>query len=224
MNMHSKRNGLFAVAGGLLLAAAISAQSGFFATMTIDGDYSDWASVPVLDSDLADNVGSVDIATTQIANDANYLYIRNTYHGTVSQPTYIALDVDQNTATGFDVFGMGLAGSEAGWQNDFPFTQAAGVFNDGQGMSGEFFGSGAALLVTSGDNSARELAISLDILFNSDSSPVFADDTFTLLLYTDVGGNDVSAPIPYTLAIPEPTSALLAGLGAWLLILIRRRR
>ena len=104
------------------------AMAGTFKTITIDDDYSDWVGVPVLDSDPADNPGSVDIADTQMANDNDYLYIRNTFHGGLSLPTYIALDVDQNTATGYDIFGLGLVGSEAGWQNDFPFTQSAGVF------------------------------------------------------------------------------------------------
>lgn len=224
MTAYTRRSRFVAGVGGLLLAAGISAQGGFYTTITIDGDYSDWASVPIVDSDPEDNVGSVDIATTQIANDANYLYIRNTFHGELSLGTTLALDVDQDTSTGFDIFGLGLVGSEAGWQNDFPFTQATGVFNDGQGMSGEFFGSGAALLSPFADGSSRELAISLDILFNGDGSPVFQGDTFTLLFWTDRGDTDVTAPITYTLAIPEPGTAMLAGLGAWLLMWIRRRR
>ncbi len=58
-----------------------SLHAGTFKTIVIDDEYSDWTGVPVVDSDPADNVGSVDLADTQIANDANYLYIRNTYHG-----------------------------------------------------------------------------------------------------------------------------------------------
>ena len=209
-------------AGGLALALA-GAASASYLTITIDGDYSDWATVPVLDDDPADNPGSVDLWQTQIANDDNYLYLRNTYHGDLALSTFLALDVDQNPATGYDVFGLGLIGSEASWQNDYPFTQATGVWNDGLGMSGEFFGSGAALLDAYADSNSRELAISLDILFNQDSSPVFPDDSFTLLFYTDAGAGDVSAPIAYTLAVPEPSAlALLAvgGLAVWL----RRRR
>ncbi len=136
---------------------------------------------------------------------------------------FIALDVDENTATGFDIFGLGLIGSEAGWQNDFPFTQSTGNFNDGNGMSGDFFGSGAALLAPFADAPSRELAISLDIIFNADGSPVFPDDTIKLLLWTDQGAGDVTAPISYTLAVPEP-AGLALGLVGWVLCLFRRRR
>lgn len=210
----------------LIFAASASfsnTQAGTFRTIAIDGDYSDWAGVPVLDSDPADNPGFVDMADTQLANDNDFLYIRNTYHSALSLGTFIALDVDENTSTGFDVFTLGLIGSEAGWQNDFPFTQATGVFNDGQGMSGEFFGSGAALLDNFADSSSRELALSLNTLFNSGGTPVFPDDSFTILIYTDQGGGDVSAPISYVLAVPEPTTAALLLLGG-LAIAARRRR
>ncbi|MEQ9453453.1 MAG: PEP-CTERM sorting domain-containing protein [Phycisphaeraceae bacterium] len=201
------------IAAGALLSLAPLAMAGTFKTITIDGDYSDWADVPVLDSDAADNVGSVDIADIQIANDNDFLYIRYTHHTAQSLGTFIALDVDSNVGTGFDVFGLGLIGSEAGWQNDFPFTQGTANFNNGFGMSGDFFGSGAALLDDFSDGSSSELAISLDITFNEDGSPVFADDTFTILLWTDLLNGDVNAPVTYTLAVPEPASAAMALVG-----------
>jgi hypothetical protein len=206
----------------LLIAGAASAT---FTTITIDGDFSDWAGVPVAVSDPADNVGEVDLADIQIANDADFLYLRMTYHAALAESTYIALDVDENTATGFDVFSLGLIGSEAAWQNDFPFTQSTGVFNDGGGMSGDFFGSGAALLSPSGNSSSRELALSLAATFNVGGTPVFPDDSIRLLIYTDAGpSGDVASPISYTLSvIPEPSTlalVLLGGLG----IAARRRR
>jgi hypothetical protein len=135
---------------------------------------------------------------------------------------YIALDIDSNTATGYDVFGAGLIGSEAGWQNDFAFAQATGVFNSGA-LSGDYFGGGHALLAPFADATAsRELAISLDALFAADNSPVFPDGSFTLLFWTD-NGFDVSAPITYTLAVvPECSTFVLTSLAA--IAVVWRRR
>jgi hypothetical protein len=197
--------------------------AGTFATITIDDDYSDWAGIPVLDSDGGDNAGGPDIGDTQIANDDDYLYIRNTFPNSLSLSTYIALDVDNNPATGYDIFSLGLVGSEAGWQNDFAFSQSTGVFNSGS-LSGDFFGGGHALLSPFADAPSRELAISLDALFASDNSPVFPDDTITLMLWTDGGSGDVSAVINYTLAVvPECTSLVLMSLAAIGLAWQRRR-
>lgn len=172
-----------------------------FRTITIDNAYGDWAGVPVAASDPLDNAGAVDLADVQIANDLDFLYVRNTYHSASSLNTFLSIDVDENPATGFDVAGLGLVGAEASWQNDFPFTSSTGVFNDGNGMSGEFFGSGAALLQPFANATSRELAISLDIVRNVDGSPVFPDDTIRLLFWTDSGAGDVVL-VTYTLATP----------------------
>jgi len=210
------------------IAAAFSlspAYAGTFRTIAIDNDYSDWVGVPVLDSDGGDNTGGPDIGDTQIANDENNLYIRNTFPNNDSMQTYIALDIDSNPATGYDIFGLGLVGSEAGWQNDFAFRQSTGVFNSG-GLSGDYFGGGHALLTPFADaTTTRELAISLHSLFASDNSPVFPDGSFSLMIWTD-SGFDVSARIDYTLAtaVPEGTTMALASLAPVVLLCVRRRR
>lgn len=215
---------------GLLTLFCATASAGTFKTITIDDDHSDWVGVPVVDSDPADNAGSVDIAETQIANDNDFLYIRNTFHSNLSLGLFTGIDVDENVATGFDIFGLGLIGQDSGWQNDFPFTSSnglgGGVFNDGQGMTGDFFGSGAALLDAFADSNERELAISLDIVRNLPTTlvEVFPDDTVRLLFWTDQGSGDVSAVIDYTLAvIPEPASVGLALAAFGCLAMVRRR-
>ncbi|MEM8493932.1 MAG: PEP-CTERM sorting domain-containing protein [Planctomycetota bacterium] len=217
--MKRARFGLTSAAAGFALCGA-AAHAGTFTTITVDGAYSDWDSVPALDTDAADNAGFVDFAVTKIANDDDFLYIYNSFHEAKSLGAFTALDVDSDTGTGFDVFGLGLIGSEAGWQNDFPFTQDAANFNNGSGMSGEFFGSGAALLTPFADGVERELAISLDVVFNA-GGDVFADDTFDLLFWTDQGAGDVTGAISYTLAVPEPATLSLTALGA--LAMLRRR-
>ena len=200
-----------------------AAHGGTFLTATIDGDFSEWAGITVIDSDPTDNPGFVDFGDIRIANDNNYLYINVQYPGSLALGTFISIDVDSNTATGFDIFGLGLVGAEASWQNDFPFTNSTGIYNNGFGMSGDYFGSGAALIDTFADGPQREWAISLDILFNEDNSPVFDDANFTILIWTDQGATDVSSAINYTLAVPEPATPLLVA-AAGLAALRRRRR
>jgi hypothetical protein len=216
---------LVALAIAAVFGLCSTLRAGTFKTITINNDYSDWVGVPVLDSDGGDNAGGPDIGDTQIANDENNLYIRNTFPNNDSMQTYIALDIDSNPATGYDIFGAGLIGSEAGWQNDFAFRQSTGVFNSGA-LSGEYFGGGHALLSPFADATTdRELAISLGALFASDNSPVFPDDTFTLLIWTD-NGFDVSAPITYTLAavIPEASTVALFALAVATVLSHLRRR
>lgn len=205
------------------LGLCVSASAGTFATMSIDGVFTDWAGIPVVDSDGGDNAGSVDIGDVQIANDDDFLYLSVTFPNTLSSQVFISLDIDNDTATGFDVFSLGLAGSDAAWQNDFAFAQSAGVFNSGA-LAGDHFGGGHALISALGDAAQKEWAISLDATFATGGAPVFPDDDFTVLIWTDQGAGDVSAPIAYTLAtIPEPSSAVLALLSVAGLALRRRR-
>ena len=207
---------------------AAPALAGTYKTITIDDLYGDWAGVPVVDSDAGDNFGGPDIGDTQIANDGQYLYIRNTFPNNLTLSTYIAIDADQNPATGFDIFGLGILGSEAGWQNDFGFSQATGTFNSGPLIGADFFGAGHALLSPFGNFSQRELAISLANA-NNGGLATFPGNAIRLLIYTDTGtgadglpagfpgdsglNGDISAVIDYTLAVPEPASAYLLMLG-----------
>jgi hypothetical protein len=218
--------------------SAVPLFAGTFKTITIDDAYADWAGVPVVDSDAGDNSGGPDIGDTQIANDGQYLYIRNTFPNSLQLSTYIAIDADQNPATGFDVFSLGILGSEASWQNDFGFSQATGTFNSGPLIGADFFGAGHALLSPFGNFPQRELAISLANA-NNGGLPTFPGNAIRLLVYTDTGvgadglpagfpgdsglNGDISAVIDYTLAVPEASSgllALVAGFG----LAVRRRR
>ena len=213
-----------AVMGACVLAANTFA--GTYANITIDGNTADWASVPVAYSDATVDAAPIDLATIQLANDNNYLYIRLTY-GTAVNPNggsgvFLAVDNDNNPATGFDVYGLGLVGAEAGWQNDFPFEQATGVFNTGGGITG---GAGAISPYFT-TTTEQEYAISRSATFTASSLPVFPGNSFTLLAYTVDGTADVAGPVQYTFAsVPEPTSLTLVGLGLLMTVrLVHRRR
>mgnify|MGYP001411195680 CR=1 FL=1 len=183
--------------------AMIAARSfAVYTNIVVDGLYDDWSGVPVVASDVSgDNDTGPDLATLQVANDASNLYLRVTYHADVNPnagpSVLVALDNDVNLGTGFDVFGLGLVGSDAGWQNDFPFQQAAGNFN-----SGTVSGGGAAIAPYNTVTTAQEYAIPLTALFDAGGLPVFPDDTFRLMIYTDpTAANETMGPVTYTLSV-----------------------
>jgi len=221
--IRSKATALVLLAAGLL---ARQASAGTYANITIDGNTADWAGVPVAYTDATGDASPIDIATIQLANDNNNLYIRLTY-GTAVNPNsgsgvFLAFDTDNNPATGYDIYGLGLVGAEAGWQNDFPFEQATGVFNTGGGITG----GGAAISPYFTTTTEQEYAISRSATFTTSGLPVFSGNSFTLLVYTVDGTADVAGPVPYTFAaVPEPTSLALVGLGLLMAVgMLRSRR
>ena len=107
-----------------------SARAGTFKTIAIDGDFTDWAGVPVLASDPTGDGAPIDYGDVQIANDANNLYLRVTYrtavNPNVSPSSFLSFDTDNNVATGFNIYGDNIVGAEASFQNDFGFEQRTG--------------------------------------------------------------------------------------------------
>lgn len=221
------RHGLFLLGGFLMaLLFAQPSSAGNYANIVIDDLYSDWAGIPLADSDPADTPGGIDIADVQVANDDTYIYLHITYHTPNSFNTYYSFDTDNNVATGFNIYGLNLVGSEAAWVNDFDFDQRAG-FNIGtlkDGSGNPEPAAGAALLSSFVNSSEREVAIRRDTTFDPFVGPgaVFPGNTFTMLVWTDQG--DVSHAISYTLAVPEPNVFALGMLGVTGLATVFRRR
>lgn len=179
----------------------------FYTNIVVDGSFSDWSAVPLVAMDPSgDHGGGPDLAMLQVANDETNLYLHVQYHAAInpnaSTSVMLAVDNDGNLGTGFNVFGLGLIGSEAGWQNDFPFQQTNGVFN-----SGSISGGGAAIAPYNSVTIEQEYAIRLDALFDGDGSPVFPADAFDLLVYTDpTAANETMGPVSYALSnrVEEP--------------------
>ncbi|HEX2474204.1 MAG TPA: hypothetical protein VHK01_05640 [Lacipirellulaceae bacterium] len=216
---------------GALVALALiagSARSGTFANISIDDVYTDWVGVPEVVVDAADTSTGPDIATVQVANDNTYLYIRLRYHSADSFPTYLAIDNDSNASTGFNIFGLGVVGSEAGYADDFDFDQRAG-FNIGtlkDPVRPTEPESGSAALSSFTESTDREMAIRLDTTFDPfvGQGDVFPTDSFRLLLYSldaTFAQADITVPVQYTLAVPEPGSIVMV-LVATATLLIRR--
>lgn len=203
-----------------LWTASALAASAFYANITIDGDFSDWNGVPEIGTDPSDNAGSIDLATMQAANDENFVYLRYTLAESINPQSgggiFLAVDEDNNTATGFDIFGLGLVGSEAGWQNDFAFEQSGGVFNTG-------FALDNATYTASPYNSATvsvEIRIPRIASHNNTALPIFPADggTVRFAFWTEEGADDFmsgsytfSAPILFSTSLVTSVAALQIG-------------
>lgn len=222
MKRHIDHFILAAVLAGLIPASQAVAQvtaPSFYATgIQVQGEaegteFDDWAGVPIAVMDPADNPGDfegrpfIDYANLQVANDSEFLYLHMSYHNTSSFNTFIGIDLDADASTGFDLFQLGLIGSDVGYQNDFPFQQSAGVYNINVALTGGPFSTGGALIYTFWDQDGmdKEWAIPLDLGLgfatgDPASTVAFRNDTIDILFYTEEGAGDIHDVVRYTLA------------------------
>lgn len=211
-------SGLVGLGMGLLMPVAASA-------VVIDGDFSDWAALPTLNVDTSGGT-TVDFAEVKATNDNDFVYFYYQLHTATNPLTapgggvFLGIDIDANAATGFDIFGFGAVGSEAAWQNDFPFEQDTGNFNTGAGLSDATYAAAPF------NTSTTQVEISIPIIAtrNSNNANIFSDQqNFGFAFYTtgpDGDSDFISGN--YTVVIPEPASLALIGLGG--LAMLGRRR
>lgn len=86
-----------------------SVYSGTFANITVDGDPSDWAGIPVLITDpLGNNPPNDDLLSVKVANDENFVYFLKEYADVpVLVGSRVYLDTDLDTSTGCLLTGVG---------------------------------------------------------------------------------------------------------------------
>lgn len=171
------------------------AMAGTFKNISVDGDFGDWAGVPLLDSDPLDNpAGVVDYADIYVANDDNYLYIRYTLHAPKDPSGWqqnLFIDADNTGGTGYGANGLG---SEMLIQSGTGYQEKNGGFNEGN-INGLGW-----LAAPAGVGTQFEVRIARAATNASDSTPVFSSGTIALLLESDATPNEwaPSSPIVYT--------------------------
>jgi len=224
---------LLALAAVFATAAVSSSFAGTYANISVlDESFDDWAGIDAVYTDPIGDGDPGDIHQIFLANNDTHLFIRVVFNAEInpnagSPSLFIGIDNDSNTATGFDVYGLGLIGSEAAWQNDFAFEQATGVFNTGATTSGANAGISPYYTVTI----QQEISISRAAIIDAgNNQQVFPNTSFNLALYFNAGTvDDFAGPVAYTFAsstIPEPSAAaIFAGAGVLSLAFgLRRRR
>lgn len=187
----------------LLCGGAIA---GTFKNINVDGSFGDWAGVPLLDTDSADNPTGVDYSGVYVANDDNYLYIRFTLHASADPFTWqqnIFIDGDNNPATGYGANGLG---SEMLIQSGAGYQEKNGGFNEG-GIIGLGWSAAPA-----GAGTQFELRISRGAKYSSDSMPVFASDTIALVLESDASPNEWAPTTPVLYKFETAPVALTTNL------------
>ena len=203
---------------GSLTAIAVSlltltCSAGTYKHITIDGDFSDWAGVPVAYTQPADTTLSIAYTNIYVANDENYLYIRfaiATSDNPFTSFQNIFLDTDNDTATGY--LAQGYVGSEMLIQGGSGYDERNGGFNSGtvNGLGWQAAPAAPAM--------EFEVSIARNATFASDGSLVFTNETIALLLESEDSSYTpqervpaVVGGLPYTFA--EPPSALTTNLA-----------
>ena len=213
----------FVLGIGLFSACNCVTVAGTFKSITIDGDTSDWAGIApaYTDEDGVNNPSGVDFQNVYLANDANYLYIRFT----LMQPadpvtlgnTYIWLDNDNNSSTGFHPFGNPLFGSSVMIIGDQAYQEAGGGFNEGTLSAGVAYGASA---IPGTDFEFRIARNVTGVAGAFAGVPLLDNSTIEVQLASETGNGDSLPSFPnygslsYTFAaVPEPASCALMGLG-----------
>jgi len=209
----------------LALAAVLfagSVHAGVYVPIVIDGDFSDWAGVPVAyaNENGVNNPTGVDYQNVYLANDSSYLYIRFTLQASadpLAGNSYIWIDNDNNASTGFHPFGNPNFGSSLMIINSVAYQQAEGTWNEGTLTSADVAYGASSIPGT--DFEFRISLATTGVSGAFDGVPLLNNSTLKIQFASETGTGD-SLPawdnygnLSYTIAVPEPTTAAFLGFG-----------
>lgn len=241
--MKTKSRTIITILGLLFCVLCVKAQTvapGDYRTITIDGDFSDWAGVSQVFAEDLPNVGPgsggrLDFRNVYVANDDTYVYLRFTTYETLWVNWRFTVWVNGDTSDSNGFFSEGqpwkfrvIEGE--GYQTVRANEDGPSQFNDGT-MSSMFYE------YTGGERQDVELRIALSTIYGSEQHPdstpngyfnqsAFPNQNFLFRIV----GNDVDAladtttVISYTVAaIPESSSTVWGFIAAAGAILLLRR-
>ena len=182
---------------------------GTYRSITIDGEFADWANVPWAYQGSVDT-NSVNFAAVQFANDTNYLYghvkLFSPYAIFSDYYTHLFIDTDDDSQTGYAVGGT-LFGSEMMIESGFGYDQRNGSFD-----AGSISGLGWAIAPTI-SATEFEFRVSLASLYPG-GTKVVGTNAMRLLMQDDRGPEiAIETGIPYILAVPQIGPLLIASSG-----------
>ncbi len=197
------------LAAGCILAGA---HAGTFKHINIDGDFGDWAGVPLAYTQAQDVTNAVAYKDIYVANDEDYLYIRFSIYAADNPFTAmqnIFINTDASTATGFQAGGGGRVGWELLVQGGVGYQEKNGGFNEGD-VNGLDWQAAPAAPATD-----FEVRLSRHATYASDGTAVFTSDAIAFVLEAEINWVSVewapsSGGLSYTFE-PAP-SALTTNL------------
>jgi hypothetical protein len=181
---------------------AANATAFFRSSILVDGNFEDWASIPVALTQDQLNPGTVEFNEVAITNDTEYLYVRFSFWETAG-PLWdwgaalnywqVAFDLDNDSATGF------FNGAEAVDEMNNPFRLSAS-WNDGSYVGGD-----AAIAPVNITGKNFEVRVSLRATHEVDHSLLFPTaasggtiGVFCRVINTGWNQLDVTPSTPYT--------------------------
>ena len=157
--------------------------AGTYKKITIDGNFADWAGVPVAYTQDPDTTLSIAYTNIWVANDEDYLYIRFAIATSDNPFTSIQnmfFDTDNNSGTGYNV--RSYIGSEMLIQGGGGYDERGAMFNGGTVSSLGWQAAPAA------PATEFEVRISRKAKFDSDGTLVFTNSTIGLILESEDSG------------------------------------
>lgn len=165
----------------LALSLFPAAFAGTFKHITIDGEFSDWAGVPIAYSDPSEEAASAgtDFQDVWIAHDDDYVYVRFSLYNNgdpLRAANNIFVNADGDASTGYSGHSVG---SEMVVQGGTGYQEKNGGFNDGSTIQDLGWASAPA-----GATNQFEFRLSRKAKFE-DGSSVFSGNSIGILLETE---------------------------------------